>query len=102
MSAENHAPAALPQVKSTGYRCDSRLGGPKSAVQKRKIICPLPRIELRFLGGPASSVVTVPTEFLRLINRKEKGWESVDWIYLAKDRDQRQVPVNRAIKLRVP
>jgi hypothetical protein len=30
------------------------------------------------------------------------GWEDVDWIYLAEDRDQWQTPVNIVMNLRVP
>jgi hypothetical protein len=94
---------AIHPVKSTGYRCDSRLGGPQSGsgrcAKEENSLSPA-GIELRFLGGPASNVVTA--DFLRLINRKEERWEGVDWIHLAQDRDQWQVPVNRVINLRVP
>jgi hypothetical protein len=33
---------------------------------------------------------------------REIGWEGVDWIHLAQDRDQWQVTVNTVMKLRVP
>jgi hypothetical protein len=33
---------------------------------------------------------------------REKGWEGVDWIYLAQDRDQWLVLVNTIMNLRVP
>jgi hypothetical protein len=32
----------------------------------------------------------------------EIGWESVDWMYLAQDRDQWQALVNNVMKLWVP
>jgi len=33
---------------------------------------------------------------------REIGWEGVDWIHLARDRDQWRALVNRVVKLRVP
>jgi len=30
------------------------------------------------------------------------GWESVDWMHLARDRDNWKPPVNMVMKLRVP
>jgi hypothetical protein len=33
---------------------------------------------------------------------KETGWEGVDWIHLAKDRDQWRAVVNTVMNLRVP
>jgi hypothetical protein len=35
-------------------------------------------------------------------NLKEIGWEDVDWIKLAQDRDRRWVVVNMAMNFRVP
>jgi hypothetical protein len=33
---------------------------------------------------------------------REIGWDSMDWIYLAQDRDQWRALVNTVMKLRVP
>jgi hypothetical protein len=33
---------------------------------------------------------------------REIGWEGVDWIHLAQDRDQWQVVVNTVLNLQVP
>jgi hypothetical protein len=33
---------------------------------------------------------------------REIGWDGVDWIYLAQDRDQWRALVNTVMKLRVP
>jgi len=33
---------------------------------------------------------------------KEIGWESVDWIHLAQDKDQWQAPLNMVMILQVP
>jgi hypothetical protein len=33
---------------------------------------------------------------------KEIGWEDVEWIHLAEDRDQWQADVNTVMNLRVP
>jgi hypothetical protein len=33
---------------------------------------------------------------------REIGWEEVDWIDMAQDRDQRRVLVNTVLNLRVP
>jgi len=32
----------------------------------------------------------------------ETGWESVDWLHLAQDRDQWHVLMNTVMKLRIP
>jgi hypothetical protein len=36
------------------------------------------------------------------INLKETGWEGMDWVHLAQDRDQWRALVNTAMKHRVP
>jgi hypothetical protein len=36
------------------------------------------------------------------IDLREIGWNGMDWIELAQDRDQRRDLVNTVIKLRVP
>jgi hypothetical protein len=36
------------------------------------------------------------------IDLREIGWEGVDWIHLAQDRDQWRAVLNTAMKLRVP
>jgi hypothetical protein len=36
------------------------------------------------------------------IDLRERGWDGVDWIDLAQDRDQWRALVNTAMKLRVP
>jgi hypothetical protein len=36
------------------------------------------------------------------MNLREIGWEGVDWIHLAQDRDQWRTVVNTVMKLRVP
>jgi hypothetical protein len=36
------------------------------------------------------------------MNLREVGWEVVDWVHLAQDRDQRQAAVNTVMNLRVP
>jgi hypothetical protein len=36
------------------------------------------------------------------IDLREMGWDVMDWINLAQDRDQWRVPVNTALNLRVP
>jgi hypothetical protein len=33
---------------------------------------------------------------------REIGWDGVDWIDLAQDRDQWRAPVNKVMNLRVP
>jgi hypothetical protein len=33
---------------------------------------------------------------------RERGWEGVDWMHLAEDRNQWQAVVNTVINLRVP
>jgi hypothetical protein len=33
---------------------------------------------------------------------REVGWDGIDWIYLAQDRDQWRPLVNAAVNLRVP
>jgi hypothetical protein len=33
---------------------------------------------------------------------REIGWDGMDWIDLAKDRDQWRAPVNTVMRLRVP
>jgi hypothetical protein len=33
---------------------------------------------------------------------REIGWSSIDWIYLAEDRDQRRAVMNEVMKLWVP
>jgi hypothetical protein len=35
------------------------------------------------------------------MDRRKIGWEGVDWIYMAEDRDQWRTVVNMVIKLRV-
>jgi len=37
-----------------------------------------------------------------IVDFREIGWEGVDWIHLAKDKDQCQTLVNKVMKLRVP
>jgi len=36
------------------------------------------------------------------MDREDIGWEALDWIHLALDRDNRQAVVNMAINLRAP
>jgi hypothetical protein len=36
------------------------------------------------------------------IDRKEMGWEGVDWIHLAQDTDQRRALMDTVIEFRVP
>jgi hypothetical protein len=36
------------------------------------------------------------------INLREVGWDGMDWIYLAQNRDQWRALVNTAMNLRVP
>jgi hypothetical protein len=36
------------------------------------------------------------------INLREIGWDGMDWIDLAEDRDQGRAPVNTVMNLRVP
>jgi hypothetical protein len=36
------------------------------------------------------------------MNLKETGWEVVDWIHLAQDRDQCRAVVNTVMDLQVP
>jgi hypothetical protein len=36
------------------------------------------------------------------IDLREIGWDGVDWIYLAQDRDQWKAPVDTVMNLRVP
>jgi hypothetical protein len=36
------------------------------------------------------------------MNLRETGWNSMDWIDLAQDRDQRRALVNAVMNLRVP
>jgi hypothetical protein len=37
-----------------------------------------------------------------IIDHREMGWEGVDWIHVAQDRDQWWTVVNTVINLRVP
>jgi len=36
------------------------------------------------------------------MNLREIGWEGVDWIHLARDRDQWRAVANNVMNLRVP
>jgi hypothetical protein len=36
------------------------------------------------------------------IDLKELGWEEVDWMHMAQDRDHWQAPLNTVMNLRVP
>jgi hypothetical protein len=36
------------------------------------------------------------------LKNKETGWEGVDWMHLAQDRDQWQAAVNTVVNLSVP
>jgi hypothetical protein len=36
------------------------------------------------------------------IDRRDIGWDGMDWIYLTQDRDQWRARVNKVINLRVP
>jgi hypothetical protein len=36
------------------------------------------------------------------INLREIGWDCVDWIYMAQDRDQWRILVNTVLNLHVP
>jgi hypothetical protein len=36
------------------------------------------------------------------VDLREIGWDGMDWIDLAQDREQRRVPVNTVMNLRVP
>jgi hypothetical protein len=36
------------------------------------------------------------------IDLRETGWDGIDWIHLAQDRDQWRALVNTVMKLRVP
>ena len=47
-------------------------------------------------------IVFLQFVFLNVGRRIIIGWEGVDWINLAQDRDIWQVPVNTVINLRVP
>jgi hypothetical protein len=36
------------------------------------------------------------------VDNREKGWDGMDWIDLAEDRDQWRAPVNMVMNIRVP
>jgi hypothetical protein len=36
------------------------------------------------------------------INLREIGWDGIDWIYLAQDREQKRALVNTVMNLRAP
>jgi hypothetical protein len=50
----------------------------------------------RSLGRPRCWVDSIKVDF------KEKGWDGVDWIDLAQDRDQWGALLNTTMNLRVP
>jgi hypothetical protein len=36
------------------------------------------------------------------VDINDRGWDAIDWIYPAQDRDKRRAVVNAIMKLRVP
>jgi hypothetical protein len=53
--------------------------------------------EKRPLGRPRRRWV----DNIKMVLR-EIGWDDVDWIYMAQDRDQWRAPANTVLNLRVP
>jgi hypothetical protein len=45
---------------------------------------------------------TFRSYFNKKMDRREIGWDGMDWIVLAQDRDQWRALVNMVMKLRVP
>jgi hypothetical protein len=39
---------------------------------------------------------------MKVVGLRETGWDGMDWIDLAQDRNQWKAPVNTVINLRVP
>jgi hypothetical protein len=63
VSGQLHAPTALlPGHKPSVTYCM----GEKRYCREEKDVMPLPGIKLQFLGCPAHSLITIPTELLRL------------------------------------
>jgi hypothetical protein len=60
------------------------LGGPHSGGEEKNVTAP---------AGDRTSVITM--------DLAEAGWEAVDWINLAEDRDQWRALVNRVMNFRV-
>jgi hypothetical protein len=65
VSGQLDAPAALPLGKEPRYRLSGRLIGPGRFGEEKNLPAP-PVIKPRFLGRPARSLVTLPTELSRL------------------------------------
>jgi hypothetical protein len=74
-----HAPAALSLGKKTRYALDRRVDlAPRVrlGIQRKDKSLLLPRIEPRFFGHPAASVVIIPIGLSRLLNTRIN---SIEW-----------------------
>jgi hypothetical protein len=107
LGGQFHASAALPPVKTPRYPLDRRLNGSQSRPgcggEEKNSEPPL-IIEIQNPDRPSrgQSLYRLSYPDSVRMDLREMKWEGMNWMHLARDRDQWRIYVRTVMNLRIP